>query len=73
MATITAKALRDLVAKAPDDALLVVPGSDHSYRLASIELTTALQERPRQFTEDHGEDITPEAEYGKRVPILLVQ
>lgn len=68
---ITKRQLLDILEGAPDDAVLVVPGGDHSYREAGIELTTGLRDR-RGWTEDHGEEVTPEAEYGKRLPIILV-
>jgi len=59
------------VSKMPDNALIVVPSSDHSYREAHIEESTALFDG-KGFTEDYGEDVTPEAEYGKRIPVIVV-
>jgi hypothetical protein len=64
--------LKKLLENAPDDALVMVPGHDHSYREAHCELTTGLKEGRNQWTEDYGEETTPEAEYGKRLPILLI-
>jgi len=72
MRTLTVKALRALLADAPDDAIVMVPAHDHAYRLADAEVTTALQENRYSWTEDHGEEMTPEAEYGRRIPIVLV-
>lgn len=66
------KDLKKLLENAPDDAPVMVPSYDHSYREARCQLTTGLMEGRNQWTEDLGEDTTPEAEYGKRLPILLV-
>ena len=72
MKALKVKALRALLADAPDDAVVMVPAHDHAYRLADVEVTTALQENRYSWTEDHGEEMTPEAEYGRRIPIILV-
>ena len=65
------KRLKQLIANAPDDALVLVPTCDHSYRVADIVLGTALRDK-HEWTEDFGEESTPEAEYGKRHPALIV-
>lgn len=68
------KKLLELIKDAPDDAMIVVPGSDHSYRAGHVSVTTALFDaESRTWTEDYGEDSTPEAEYGKRVPVIVVE
>ena len=72
MSLLTAKQLRALLQTVPDEALIVTTGTDHSLRSLIPEVTTALQDR-RVLTEDHGEAVTPEAEYGKRVPVLLLR
>lgn len=64
--------LRKLIEGVPDDACVVVPAPDHSYREAHCQLTTGLRAGRSEWTEDHGELVTPEAEYGKRLPILLI-
>ena len=64
--------LKKLLENAPDDAPVMVPAYDHSYREAHCQMTTGLMEGCNQWTEDYGEETTPEAEYGKRLPILLV-
>ncbi len=59
----------------PDDAIIVLHGSDHSYDKADVYKETALVEKYRghtHYSEDFGEEITPEAECGKRIPILLI-
>jgi hypothetical protein len=61
----------------PDDAVLAIPGSDHSYRFAVVELTTAMRYRgpgpyrDLQLVEDHGDDYNDPG--GKRVKVLLFQ
>ena len=66
------KQLRELLAKLPDEAEVVVPSQDHEYRRAhAINKTTALF-RGSTTTEDYGEETTPEKEYGKRQIVLVV-
>lgn len=64
--------LKKLLENAPDDAPVMVSAHDHSYRETHCQMTTGLMEGPNQWTEDYGEETTLEAEYGKRLPILLV-
>lgn len=67
------KDLKALLEKAPDDAEILVPARDHSYRHATVELTTALFDRLGYvIAEDYGEESTPEKEYGKRRPVIVV-
>lgn len=70
--TMKVKDLKTLLENAPDDATVVVSGHDHGYRECSCTMTTALKENWYSWTEDFGEEKTPEAEYGKRLPVLLV-
>lgn len=53
------------------EAILVIPGSDHSYDEACVSATTALNDG-RAWTEDYGEGVTPEADYGKRRNVIVV-
>lgn len=67
------KDAKKLLESCPDEAELVVSGSDHSYKRATAIKTTALfNDKYRQITEDHGEDLTPEKEYGERRVVVLV-
>lgn len=71
----TVKQLKELIANLPDDAQVLVPGEDHSYRATRVEATTALREGSGRYggwTEDHGEELTPEADYGKRMQVVVV-
>lgn len=65
--------LRKLLESAPDEAEVVIPGGDHSYRAVySAVPTTGLRAGRCNWTEDHGEALTPEANWGKRLPIFLL-
>lgn len=66
-----ASSLKKLLATVSDDALIVLPSADHTYRKAQAQRTTALVD-PMVISEDLGEDITPEAEYGQRVEVLVI-
>ncbi len=71
--TITVREALRRLQKMNPDAVFVIEGSDHSYRLADMQETTALRdEETGTFTQDFGEQDTPEAEYGKRVPIVNI-
>jgi hypothetical protein len=65
--------LKKLIEGLADDVLVVGPAPDHEYRQVDGEATTALiDEESRCMTEDHGEDVTPEADYGKRITVLVI-
>jgi hypothetical protein len=68
----TIKQLRDLISTLPDDAKVVTSSFDHGYREVRFKFGTALRDKAGNWTEDYGEEDTPEAEFGKRVPVLLV-
>ena len=69
---ITVGDLKKLLADVPDGAVLLCPASDHEYQPASVDVTTALHDAEHHcWTEDHGEDVTSEAEYGKRKPAVV--
>lgn len=60
------------IESAPDNALVIVPAHDHSYRQARPEVSTVLVDGAGHFTEDYGEELTPESEHGKRVPAIVI-
>lgn len=64
--------LKKLIDGVGDDVLILMSGSDHSLREAGATYSTVLQEGRRKFMEDYGEEMTPEAEYGKRIHALLI-
>lgn len=64
--------LRKLIEGMPDGAKVLAPTRDHSYAEPRASRGTALYDRKAGWTEDHGEESTPEAEYGKRLDVLIV-
>lgn len=71
MKVLKVSALKALLATAPADAIIVIPSMDHVYKTATAEVTTALHDG-EDFSEDFGEDLTPESHYGKRVNVVLI-
>lgn len=68
----TKKQFLHLLKDAPGDALILVPDSgDRCYRAASPDVTTVLF-NGEAFTEDLGEDLTPESQFGKRIPVIII-
>jgi hypothetical protein len=67
------KELRELLKDAPDDAPVVVDGSDHSHYEANCFVTTMLvyDDDPGSMTEDHGPEYDDPGT--TRVPCLLVR
>jgi hypothetical protein len=73
MKAVKAKQLREWLAKVPDDAILLLPAPDHSYRPAKFTKGTVLVTDAGYISEDHGE-LTPEGpEYGFRREAVIVQ
>ena len=72
MGKMNVQALKELLVGVPDDTCVVVGTPDHSYKYADFEISTGLINNRGVWTEDFGEDQTPELEYGVRVPILIV-
>jgi len=62
--------LKKLIQSLPDDMEIVSPGRDHSYDEIDCVVVSALKDKYRNYTEDYGEEATPEAQYGKRVNVL---
>ena len=61
-----------LLENVPDESVVLVPNFDHGYNVAGVQQTTVLHGGRATYTEDHGEALTPEAEYGKRVNAVVV-
>lgn len=74
MRQLTVKKLRSILSEAQEDAVVLISNNDHGYRYVYAEIGTALAENLNygEFTEDHGEQYTPEAEFGKRVPAVII-
>ena len=74
MRLMTVGHLRKLIEKLPDETRVLQPASDHSYGPVIGEVGTALLDpESRTWTEDFGEDMTPESEYGKRFDVLILK
>lgn len=69
----TVRQLKELIEGLSDDAPVIIPGGDHSYRPAHAIKDTALFDPKAGWTEDHGEEMTPEAEFGSRLTVLIVE
>lgn len=66
------EALLKYIAESPDDALLVVPCSDHAFRTPQIHRGTAMF-CEGEISEDHGDACTPEGpEYGERRNVIII-
>jgi hypothetical protein len=67
----TVKMLRELIAKAPDNAAVVIASDDYGYDFVRPEMTTVLHDGSG-MSEDFGDDLSPEGECGKRIDVLLI-
>ena len=72
MKTLKAKDLIALLQKAPPNSIVVCSGPDHSYRPLKAEITTAMHEGDGRYSEDFGQEITPDPEHGNRVDVILI-
>jgi hypothetical protein len=63
---------RKQTANLPDDTPLLVSGPDHSYEDVKATSTTALLHK-KDWSEDYGEDMSPEKEFGKRKPVIIIE
>jgi len=68
MRAITVKKLREMLADVSEDALVVVPGRDHNYRVADVHVTTAIK-GDKYLDEDWHTNLTDGEE---RIEVLLV-
>jgi hypothetical protein len=62
---------RKLTKDLPDNTPFLVPKSNHSYRGVTGYETTALYDSGA-WTQDYGEDSTPENKYGRRLKVFVV-
>jgi hypothetical protein len=73
----TVAMLREFLKDQPDDALIVAPGFDHSYRGVGASAATALLFSDGQMSEDFGEDnsddIGTEGRDWKRVKVVVIE
>jgi len=68
MRGITVKRLREMLAELDEEALLVVEGHDHNYRVADVHVTTALKVDGRLEEDWHTGLVGAE----KRIQVLLI-
>ncbi len=64
--------LKKLISEVPDEVKILNPSTDHSLVEVDLVLSTALKSDEWNYTEDYGEEMTPEKDYGKRVQALVV-
>ena len=64
--------LKQLIENVPDNVSVLIPGNNHDYYSAYGELTTALKS-DREWTEDYGEEKTPESEWGTCTLVLVIR
>lgn len=68
----TVKELKVLMANVPDEAVIVMPAYDHNYRVPRVFESSALFcSESGIWSQDYGDDVMPEEEFGKRVPVLV--
>lgn len=65
--------LKQLLADVPDETPIIGHPYDHTYREVRLTVAEALYEGRGRWCVDHGEDVTPEAEYGKRMTAIFVE
>ena len=71
---LTVKQLKDFLNKLPEDTYVVVPHIDHSYREVNrADFTIALRESTGGLTEFHGDDLTPEPEFGMKEYVVIIE
>lgn len=64
---------RELTKNLPDNTFVFLEGTDHDYRVAHASIGSVLANfKEHVYTEDFGEDKTPEAEFGKRIEALIL-
>ena len=66
------KHLRQLLVGLDDNIDVVTPSRDHAYSMADVYVTTALKSHYSEWSEDFGEDSTPETPEARRVTVLVV-
>ena len=66
------KDLKAILKGAPDDALIVTSGMDHSYDNCHATITTAITDPFNNMSEDYGEADTPLDEGEKRINVVVI-
>lgn len=69
----TLREFRELTADLPEDYQILRPNREHGYDEVDLVITTALHDsQTGVWTEDFGDDYTPESTYGRRKEILEI-
>lgn len=72
MKPLTVGELKSTLSDLPDDMRVVLEAPDHEYADCRAIRVTALL-KGRVLNMDYGEELTPEAEYGKRINVLVME
>lgn len=56
-----------------DDAVVVVPGPDHSYRTRVYVYDTTASEEDGELYEDYGPEVSGHAESYRQVKVLVIE
>lgn len=64
-----------MLQKADKNAVVVISSFDHSFKPAYVNIHASVFDDGRryEFGEDLGEAITPEKNFGKRIPAVIVE
>ncbi len=62
--------LKELIKDLPDDTQMLCATRDYSYRKCKAIVSTVLTDES-EWSEDLGEEVTPESEHGKRVLAVI--
>jgi hypothetical protein len=67
------KKLKELIANMPDEALVLVPDSDHSYRVPNVNAGTAIRNKAGDYIyEDHGDE-NKDFKQDVRIDALIIE
>jgi hypothetical protein len=64
---------RELTENLSGNTEILTPSRDHSYREVCFDITTVLYRKELHiWSEDYGEEDTPEKKYGKRMEVIVI-
>ena len=68
----TVSQLKVLLSNLPGEAKVLLQVSDHRLILADVKSGTAFDDGKGVYTQDFGENLTPEVHYGQRIKALVI-
>lgn len=69
----TVKDLKEILACAPDDAVILTTNKEQNFRHVKAQLTTGLYDHNTEtWAQDYGEGLTPERDFGRRFQIIVI-